>query len=98
MKKDAESNNDPYLALMNKRMIPVEHELTPEAFYLTENWKLESLFCESENRNIKKEMWVKKQETPTWQIEIDWAKSSMKQFIKKILNIFLTVVQHRRFS
>lgn len=24
--------------------------------YLTENWKLESLFCESENRNIKKEM------------------------------------------
>jgi len=56
MKKDAESNNDPYLALMNKRMIPVEHELTPEAFYLTENWKLESLFCESENRNIKEEM------------------------------------------
>lgn len=37
MKKDAESDNGPYLALENWRMIPVEHELTPEAFYLTEN-------------------------------------------------------------
>lgn len=37
MKKDAESDNDPYLALIKQRMIPVKHELTPEAFYFAEN-------------------------------------------------------------
>lgn len=37
MKRYAESDNDPYSALIKQRMIPVKHELTPEALYFTEN-------------------------------------------------------------